>query len=486
MSHASVHWEEGMFLRPHHFQASQRHGAAASSLGDKWDRHHNWGLRGLDLNPDALSNNRFEVRSLRARMRDGTLVSVPEDGVLTPLDLKAALEGGRKAMVYLAVPVFHPSRNNVPQAGQDGHVRYRVESRTLEDENTGVNPQSVRFRRLNLELLAEGQDLTGYEVLPIARMERSARAEATPQLDRSYIPPLVACDGWAPLMQDVLRVIYDRLGRKLEMLAGQAVSRKIPLDSTGRAETLLFAQLREMNPAFSVLSQLCFTEGVHPFAAYLELARLVGQLGVFDLATRRPPDLPRYDHDDLARCFYAAKKAVDALLDVFVEPEYKERAFLGAGYRMQVELDSAWVEGGWDVYIGVKSGLEREACVEALTDQGILDMKVGSARRVDSIFKARDQGLRFDPRPSPPRDLPRETGLIYFQIDPESEPDEWQYVKQTRSLAVRLNEGFILGNIQDQRDLNVRMPDGQPTTMQFTVYVVPSGASRPGVGGGAS
>ncbi len=379
MSSPPVNWEEGMFLRPHHFQAAQRHWALETSLGNKWNLHYNWGLRALELNQDGLANSRFEVRTLRARLRDGTLVSVPEDGVLPALELKTVLEGGRKVMIYLAVPAYNPSRNNVPIGGQDGDVRYRIESLRCEDENTGVNPQTLRFRRLNLKLLVEGQDRTGYETLPIARLGQSARAEATPELDKDYIPPLLACEAWPPLSQDILRAIYDRLGRKIELLAAQAVSRKIPLDSTGRTDMQIFGQLREMNPAYAALGVLTFAEGIHPLTAYVELARLVGQLALFDQDTRRTPDLPRYDHDDLGRCFYAIKKYINAFLDLFVEPEYKERPFVGAALRMQVELESSWIEPNWEMYIGVQSPLERDECVRLLTTAGLLDMKVGSA-----------------------------------------------------------------------------------------------------------
>ena len=66
-----VHWHEGMFLRPQHFQVSTRYSQAISDRGDKWDQYYNWGLRSLEFDRDALSNYRLVVRSLEARYRDG-------------------------------------------------------------------------------------------------------------------------------------------------------------------------------------------------------------------------------------------------------------------------------------------------------------------------------------------------------------------------------------------------------------------------------
>ena len=106
--------------------------------------------------------------------------------------------------------------------------------------------------------------MAGYDVIPIAQIEKSERAEATPQLDATYIPPLLACDAWHELSVGVLQAVYDRIGRKIEKLAGQAVSRGLSLDSIAPGDALIFAQLRELNEAYAILTNIAFLEGVHP------------------------------------------------------------------------------------------------------------------------------------------------------------------------------------------------------------------------------
>ena len=39
--------------------------------------------------------------------------------------------------------------------------------------------------------------------------------------------------------------------------------------------------LGELNQAYSTLAVLAFAQGVHPFVAYIELCRIVGQLSIF-------------------------------------------------------------------------------------------------------------------------------------------------------------------------------------------------------------
>src|SRR5262245_21033296 len=376
MSIRPVHWHEGMFLRPHHFQAAQRHTQYLTHLGEKWDHYYNWGLCSADIDLDALANHRLVVHGLRARLRDGSLVSIPDEGTLPTIDLKTAFERSSNPTVYLEVPVANLKRAN----GRADGARFRLDVQDLEDENTGVNPQPIQVRLMNLRLLLDTGDLSGYDVLPVCRVHKSARAEATPELDVTYIPPVLDCEAWPPLLEGILQQIYDRIGRRIQLLAELVVSRGITFDSQAQGDPQIFAQLRVLNEAYALMGTLFFAQGVHPFPAYLELCRLVGQLSIFG-PSRRPPDLPRYDHDDLGGCFYRVKQYIDALFADAPQPDYMERPFVGAALRMQVSLEPSWLESIHQMFVGVKTTLPAEECVRLLTTPGQLDMKIGSSDR---------------------------------------------------------------------------------------------------------
>jgi type VI secretion system protein ImpJ len=473
MANSEVHWHEGMFLRQHHFLTEHRQMVRLSHLDGKWDNHHNWGLRSIQLNTDALANFRFAIRSLKARLRDGTLVEVPEDGLLPDLDLKPVLASQPKTLIYLAVPMLRAGHTNVSEGTPAEAARYYTTTLEVEDENLGINPQEITLRKLNLRLLTSSQSLAGFDTLPIARIEKSERAEAVPLLDAAYIPPVVACDAW-PGLSELVQSIYDRIGRKIERLAGQAVSRELVLgglESAGDRESLSFAQLRAFNEAYATLMNLAFVEGIHPLPVYIELCRIVGQLSIFDPA-RRPPALPRYNHDDLGGCFHRVKNYLDALIDIAPEPDYEERVFVGRGLRMQVELEAEWLDSAAPMFLGVTSPLDAEACVEAMRQ---IDMKVGGSERVEMIYRMRDVGLQFAqvPAGSLPQALPRSKGLTFFQINRDLQQNEWQQVRNTRTLAIRFNEGRVVGNIDGQSNVTLRLASDM--NFQFTLYVLARG-----------
>ena len=179
----------------------------------------------MDL--DALANQRLVVRRLRARLPDGTLIAVPEDGLLPALDLQSALVGVPNVRIFLSVPLFDLSRANVSINGADDKARYQVDTQELEDETTGLHPQPVEIRRLNLKLLLSTADRAGFVTLPIAQLKKADRAEAAPELDVTYIPPLLACDAWEAAGADILEGIYDHIGALLTRHTALVVSRRI-------------------------------------------------------------------------------------------------------------------------------------------------------------------------------------------------------------------------------------------------------------------
>jgi type VI secretion system protein ImpJ len=472
MSARAVHWHEGMFLQPHQFQAEHRYFAAHSHRSLSWPVHHSWGLRSIGIDADALANSRFVVRELRALMRDGTPVAAPDDGVLPALELKGLFEPGQPLTVFLAMPVLNLGKSNVAEDAPDPNARYQLDTQELEDENTGVNPQPVRVRRPNMRLLISGEDQTGFTTIPIVRLVKSALANAPPEVDASYIPPVLACDAWPALHADILQSLFDRIGRKRERLAAALASRGGAFTTNDAADAVAASHLRELNESYAVLSVLAFTPGVPPLAAYTELCRLVGQLAIFD-RTGRWPAIPLYDHDDLGGCFYRVKGYLDTLLDILPEPEYKERPFVGVGLRMQVAVEPTWLDPAWGLFLGVRSEMDPDEAVRLLTVPGQLDMKIGAGDRVDAIFQLGQQGLRFDscPRPSI---LPDVAGARYFKVSRQPER-EWASVLRSLTVAIRINETRIVGAIQGQRTVTVRGAGGTTNAMQFTLYAVPSG-----------
>ncbi|MGF1581028.1 MAG: type VI secretion system baseplate subunit TssK [Gemmataceae bacterium] len=472
MKNQSVHWHEGMFLRPHHFQMAQRYWAFSAAQGNKWDLHYGWGIRSIDIDPDALTNYRFVVRRVQARLRDGTIVHIPEQGTLGPLDLAPAFEKMSTVTVYLAVPVLRTGQPNLQDNPEDALARYRITPQEMPDENTGIDAQQLVVRQLNVQLLLSVQNTMGYEVIPLGRLRLSSDAESTPELEPSFFPPVLACEGWEPLRFSIVHNLCERLGQKIDLLTGRITAEGITFDTEGDGHQEILWQLHELNQAATTLNLFRSVAGMHPVWLHTELCRVVGKLAIFG-AERRPPALPHYDHDDLGGCLFALKKIIDTYLDSFIEPDYKQRSFVGKGLGLEVSLEPSWLERGWELYIAIKSRLEAKQVVALFGPNGMLNMKIGSASRVDTIFKFAQEGLHFSHVPLPPRVLPSDSDLVYFQLQRDADDREWAEVQASPTLAVRIVLDALAGDIQGKRAITLQLDDETPT-IQMTLYVLRS------------
>lgn len=313
MSGQAIHWYEGMFLRPQHFQATQRHLLEVAGRGDKWDLHYNWGLRAIELD---LGQHRLAIRRLKARLPGGTLVAVPEDGCLPEVDLKTALRRQPSVTAYLAVPRLQSSRANINPANSPNGARYLVDTQQLEDENTGLNPATVEVRRLNLKLFLSSEEPGDLEALPLARFMKPDRPGGGPQLDESYIPRSWPATPGSRLSNTDSGNSADDSARRSTDWPRRSSPRTSP--STARPPAPgNFSNCSGCSTRPMPLSVAVAAEGIHPLTVYGELCRLVGRLAIFR-AQRRVPELPKYDHGNLGVCFGRIEQYINDLLDSFI------------------------------------------------------------------------------------------------------------------------------------------------------------------------
>ncbi len=471
MAPRPVYWEEGMFILPHHFQAAQRSWIHEAQLHSGLDHPYNCGLRTCVLDNNALANRRFVVKALRARLSDGTVITVPEDGLLEPLELERAFATAAVVDVFLAVPVLDLSKRNVTLDGSVASARFARYVLAVNDESTGDNPKHVEFLRLKYRLLPSTEDGAGYELLRIARVQRATQQGAL-QLDSTYIPPLLACDAWKVLQTGILQDISNLIGAEIEVLAKTVVARGISFDSHSQGDQQYFQPLRVLNEAYALLEVVSHADGVHPFTAYLLLCQLVGQLCILGPA-RRPPALPKYDHDNLGHCFYTVKKYILDYLRRLKPVDYVEIDFIGVGKRIQLVRDLEPAEMTCPFYVGLQSPtMPAEDCVHLFTDPLAPNMKIGSPNQVDGIYTVKSGGVVFTHVPKPPA-LPDK--WVFFKIDLQKSPlDEWEHIQRERKLAIRLSEAIVPGDIDGQTELTIRKNRAATQTfpMTFKLFVV--------------
>jgi type VI secretion system protein ImpJ len=160
-------------------------------------------------------------------------------------------------------------------------------------------------------------------------------------------------------------------------------------------------------------------------------------------------------------------------LDSLPDYEYEQRWFEGDANGMRVAIESRWFSPDWQWLVGVHRGnLSERDCLNILSP-GILDWKLGSADKVEFLFRARAPGLLLEPLRQTPRALPPSNEWSYFAVSRAS--DAWKDVVRTQTLGMRLSTTHIANRdtLQGSRKLIVNLERGKQVILQFALFAVP-------------
>lgn len=424
-----IHWSEGQFLRPHHLQLFSRGVNQALANEARRLAPYGWGIEKIAISENELAAFSFSVRELRLRMRDGILLNFPGNAKIEPREFKEALaKSGGNLDVFLGVPRWNDSGANVIGPDQEARpgVRYFIDQVERPDENTGGNPQPVEVRVIAARIFFGGDNTDGYDTIQIARVRRRGTSENLPVLAPEYAPALLSLSTWPLLANRVEDLVHrltaiSRASASALLMAGGGKIRE-------SADLLSVLRLQTTRSYAVIFRQLLATPGLHPYAVFLELLRLAGDLALFgDLS--QDPAMPKYDHDNLASSFGRLIEHVDRLLTDVAAPTHQSVRLILNENRLEGPLEADWAEGTSSFYLGFESDY-----THSQVDAMIRGAKIGSVQDLPTLVQRRLPGLQIERLTKVPGDLPEKPEVVYFKLKQEGE--FWGNVMQSLSLGI--------------------------------------------------
>jgi type VI secretion system protein ImpJ len=404
--YSKVVWSEGLFLRPHHLQQSDRY---LENLVESRVRHvtpYPWGFSRIEIDRDLAQQGKFSLRAAAGVMPDGTPFNMPGDCPLPdPVDVP---EAAAKQVLWLTLPVAQPNTQEVEERAAESASRFVSAAETLIDSTSALRVEEeidVAHPRLALDLRRTAKP--GYVSLGIARVQEVR--DKTIVFDEKYVPPVLTCaahpavDGW------VDRVI-GWVDNKLEELARYAA------DPTagGGLQSADYFMLQLLNRHIPVLKHFRHSRYVHPERLYETLLQLAGELATFATAERRARSYPPYDHDNLELVFTPVVRDIQD----FLSAQLGRRAI-----RLEIveRAPNAFVSTIRDRALFRNANLVLEvAARRPLTEiQGQFPhlFKIGPNTKMNEIVHAHLPGVNLIHLPTPPPQIRAITDHVYFYLD---------------------------------------------------------------------
>ncbi|MBU0618358.1 MAG: type VI secretion system baseplate subunit TssK [Planctomycetes bacterium] len=426
-----VHWSEGQFLRPHHFQAALRQVETLRSAMLEAAQPFGWGFLSLDLTQEAIENNLIEVHACELLLRDGSWVKIPENCSLNPRDFKKLFDQAAGPLdVYFGVPELQAVRSNVQSPGEqlDGRSpRYAIDLSERYDENTGENPQAIEVRRLRGAIFLGDEDRTGFECVRLGRIERSA---AGPKLVKNIVPPLLRMKAWDPLCVG-LNSLWNDIRARCEQLGGDAAERALTFATGSPADTEQLVKLQALNELTVRFAALAGSPELHPYNLYMLLCESIGRVTLWD-DLRRPRELPPYNHNDCGPVFEELFRYLRVLVNGMLPSDYEKRDFVQTEDGLSVELDHVWFTPNHEMFLGIRSQLQTD---DILTLFRSINFKLASPRDALEVYRRRLPGLEFKSAGTVPN-LPKSADQHYFRIS--RTPPYWEHCETERGIFIQI------------------------------------------------
>ncbi|MGH7573678.1 MAG: type VI secretion system baseplate subunit TssK [Longimicrobiales bacterium] len=426
-----VLWSKGVLLNPQHLQVQDRYVEELLEFRLDALTFCPWGFSRLEIDRDALAGGVIGISEAAGLMPDGLIFDIPAaDAAPAPLLLGEHWRADEPAlMVHLVIPEHRPGSRNVATGGSTADTRYIAEIVLRRDENTGHAEKPIQVAKRNLRLVAAGESLEGAVSLPVARVLRGAGG--APELDASFIPPVLAI-GASAVLAIIARRIVELLSAKSTALAAMRRQRNVGLADFGVADIANFWLLYTVNTHLPRIRHVFETRRAHPAVLYTAMLELAGTLMTF-ARSGHPQDLPAYEHGDLTGCFTRLDATVRALLETAVPAHHASLPLrLTEASVYAAALDQDRYLSAPQIYLAVAAGSKQDELIRRVPQL----LKVSSADQIERLIRHGLAGVSLTHVPSPPSAIPVQLNYQYFLLERSGE--DWDAIRMSRHLAVHV------------------------------------------------
>jgi type VI secretion system ImpJ/VasE family protein len=436
-----LHWNDGQFLQPHHFQYFQRQNTESLKNNRSFSSAYPWGLINLEIDRDALAGARVVVKRFSAVMGDGTPLSMPGNCLLNALDLTEVLSKNPNGItVYIALPPWSEFEANLVENNAAAEKRRFVpQKKRTRDENSGDNEITLVTRRINAWLTTNLDDNKNLLLLPVLKLSVLShdKTAAALEINENYFPPFMVLTAASPLYSIIQGLIVDIRrcrDKALDILTtGNFNNEKL---SGYTAYTVL--RLKALNVYETRLSALLNAGNITPFDLYLELSSLLSELMAYDPINSIRRILP-YNHDDCAPQFLEIIKDIRSFILRGGSVDYLRHIFEPTedGNYLYTSIKPEEIFRTENAYIALKSSGVKDAMVKSVEEGDTFKLINPQSKQL------RIRGIKLTEEPYPPRFLPVLSDTIWFKLDLAESSRVWREITDEQGMVVDYVSGLF-------------------------------------------
>lgn len=403
-----VIWNEGLFIRPHHFQQEAKY---VEYLLDQKSNHTSeflFGFQSLELDQEYLSFGKLGIQKANGAMPDGTVFNIPEEAP-PPAPLTISETSMINQIVYLCLPLRSNGVLDVNPNDNFGQTRYAQNEIEIKDTfSQGGDYSAIDIAKVNLRLMLESEDRSNYSCIAVARII-DKKTDNSIEIDKEFYPASLSLHAIPPLKQFLEEIAY--LMRERSRNIASRVGSPSQAGVADVTDFMMLTVLNRLHPYFMHLSRI---KHVHPERFYAALVSACGELSTFIGDKKMPDEFIPYDHASPHKAFIPLENNLRRMLGTVMQAKaipipitQQKFGVYSAAIHESGLIDSA------DFILAVRASAATEAIRARFTQQ----TKISSLEKINELINLQLPGIPLIPLPVAPRHLPYHAGFTYFQLD---------------------------------------------------------------------
>ncbi|WP_080767311.1 type VI secretion system baseplate subunit TssK [Vibrio harveyi] len=427
-------WCEGMFLRPQHFQQSERAFEHEFKGLNRFQQPYNWGVYQVRINPNSLKEGVVEIEKLEAILPDMTFIELQNvNEVLPPLLVE---KGTQNTLVKVVVASSSLKEKTIADVSEGVVSRYVLNDLDVIDVQTGQDEERIQVASLNVALKVSNDNLSGFVELPILKI-KEVTAEGAILLDEEYTPPHLN------VLKDQAMLACLKNVTGMTKIRADVVSQRLVQGKAASASAVDFIMLQMLNRYETILRHLGQLEQVHPLELVTLLRGYVGELSTFSSKNKRAPLLIDYEHSNLTSTISELNQVLSQYLSVVLDQTANKLPLevRQLGIRVTPLPDKRLLESSQFV-LAVKADTSTDEIRRLVPAQ----LKLGPAEQIRDLINNQINGINVAPLNVVPRQIPYQTGYVYFEVIKKG--PFWVRLQESGGIALQLSGQFPNSDIE--------------------------------------
>jgi type VI secretion system protein ImpJ len=434
-----LHWKEGLFIQPQHFQMMQRGIAEGFAQSHQVYLKYPYGIIDLNIQEYKLENEgMLEFSQLKVVLPSGIKIDILQNAILNTRSLKSiVLPDDKTVTIYLGIPTSNKNKNNTVIDGNINSMknrmkRYLAVEEQHYDETNVANVQNIFVRKYNASLFFDTENMDGFEVLPLLMIKKKlSESKQWWTVDDNYIPPCLFVSG-----SDELKNMVNKTISNLKIQAAEFSAKLYEASGFESGSAKLQRGMMKLLTINSILAEIMLINHVKittPLDIYTLLYKLTSSL----CAIIPTPDffsLVGYEHDKLKVSFDELINKLDELLNVpLIKDGYKKILFEKVDNNLySASLNEHQMDLTQEFYICIKTKMEKDYLIKSV-ENGI-SFKV---LPFEFIRGRAIPGLKLVYQHTPPEAFPQKPNCFYFYIkNYKDDIDFWKNILKNRHIGI--------------------------------------------------